>query len=428
MKRVFNITALLLLTLCGVFTSCEKENMFPMPDEAGTGQVNFRKMLVEVRNEENVKAATVDVNTFVVTITNDRTAETAWTGTYASLPEVITLPVGNYTVSVASPENPDADWDKPYFEGTQTFSITADDVTTVDPVVCKLANVKVTVIFDSSLKEKLGDDCKVTVVACDRGRLEFTPTETRSGYFRFIAQEGNQPTMVATFTGTVDENYEENFRTYTEVAPGNHYKITYTLKGVVPDVPEPTGSVTPGVYVDSYVESVDLTIDVTVDDDILDDDMRPGEDPAEPDTPDDPQNPDDPQKEAPTVTVTEGISFDAPNYYVQGMVVEVTVHSSAEGGLTEFTVDIESNTLTPEELQSVGLSSHLDLVNPGEFAAALTALGFPINVGGLSDPDPMKITDFLPMLAALGGGTHKFHLTVGDANGVTSRTLTFITE
>lgn len=421
MKRIFNITSLLLLALCGVFSSCDKEDPFTGPDGQGSGTANFRKMLVEVKNEEVVKAAAVDVNTFLVTITDDRSGDVAWSGTYADLPEVLSLPVGNYTVKVNSPENPDADWDKPYFEGTQTFSITEDDITTVDPVVCKLSNVKVTVIFDDKLRAVLGDDVKVTVVACDNGRLEFTPSETRSGYFKYIGKEGNSATMVATFTGTVDENYEENFRTYTEVAPGNHYKITYTLKGVEPDVPEQTGTITPGVYVDSYVEDVNLTIDLDVPDDPLDPD-RPGEDP---DNPDNPDNPD--QGEKPTLTLTPGLSFETPNTVTDGMVAVVTVHSSAAGGLTSFTVDIDSNTLTPEELQGVGLTSHLDLVNPGQFATALADLGFPVNVGGQTDPAPMVLTDFLPLLSGLGPGTHNFILKVGDANGVTTKTLTFIT-
>lgn len=422
MKKILNIATLLLMSMVGVFTSCEKENMFPDTQDS-KGTVNFRKMMLEVRNEENiVRSSQVDVNKFVVTVTDSRTQTVAWQGLYGSMPEVMTLAVGNYEVTVNSGENPDADWDTPYFEGSQTFSVAEDAVTYVEPIVCKLGNVKVTVIFDEKLRAVMGADCKVTVVACDRGRLEFTPSETRSGYFKFIEVSGSQPTMVATFSGTVDENYEENFRTYTALAPGNHYKITYTLKGVDPSVPDQTGTVTPGVYVDATVQRVDMTVDVNVEDEIIDDDLRPdeGDDPTPPDPP-------APGGELPTITASDGISFDTPNTVTPGMVAVIRVHSAAEGGLTGFTVDIDSNTLTPEELENVGLASHLDLVNPGQFADGLSGLGFPINVGGQTDPDPMELTKFLPMLQALGAGTHKFVLKVSDANGTTTKTLTFIT-
>lgn len=424
MKKILNTAAWLILTILATttFISCEKDDPFLSDESDATGTVNFRKMLVEVRNEENIVRATeVDINTFSVTITDTRTQSVVWNGTYGSLPEVMTLAVGDYEVNVNSSANPDADWESPYFEGKQTFSITEDAITTVDPVVCKLANVKVTVIFDEKLKAVMGDDCKVTVVACDRGRLEFTANETRSGYFRYMAAEGSTPTMIATFTGTVDENYEENFRTYTEVAPGNHYKITYTLKGVEPDVPDQTGTITPGLYIDAMVNRVDMTVDVNVDDDTIEDDLRPGEG-------GDVTPPDPPTGDAPTITANAGISFDTPIDYTDGMQVRIKVHSAAEDGLTAFTVDIDSNTLTPEELQNVGLASHLDLVNPGEFESALSGLGFPVNVGGQQDPAEMDLTNFMPLLQALGAGTHKFILTVSDANGTTKRTLIIVTK
>lgn len=434
MKKIYNIAAWVLAMLIGIGVgACDKENPFePTPDKA-EGTVSFKKMMVEVQNEENIiKApatrAAVDVNTFVVTVTDTRSQTDVWQGSYGSMPEVMTLPVGSYEVTVNSGANPDADWDTPYFEGRQSFSIADGEITTVDPVVCKLSNVKVTIIFDPKLKAKMGDDCKVTVVACDRGRLEFGKEETRPGYFKFIAAEGNQPTLVATFTGTVDENYEENFRTYTELKPGNHYKITYTLKGVEPDVPEPSGTVTPGLYVDATVTRVDMTVDVTPGDDILDDDLRPGED-------DDPTPPDPPVPggETPAITSNDGILLGespqnaAPNTYTEGMVVKINVHSEAEGGIKGFTVDIISDTLTPDELTNVGLTQHLDLVSPGQYESGLSGLGFPVNVGGMSDPAEMDLTEFMPLLQALGAGTSHFVLKVTDANGTTQKTLTIVT-
>lgn len=426
MKKIFNIFLLIAMVGVAALTSCSKEDPFGGEEaKDGYGSVSFRKMYVEVRNDEKIiknipgrTRASVDVAAFVVTV-KSADGTVAYEGTYAAMPEVLTLPVGEYTVTVNSPKLEDAAWEAPYYEGSQTFSVAKDDVVEVDPVVCKLANVMVTVRFEDKLLAAMGDDCKVTVVACQNGRLEYTASETRDGFFRFVSGEGT-PTMIATFSGTVDENYEENFRTYTEVAPGNHYIITYRLHSASQDVPDPTGQLTPGVTVDATVTRVDMTIDVNVDDDILADDWRPTQGGEDPVTPVDPSgNP------APAITATDGISWTSANIVNASSVVEITVHS--EAGITAFTVDIDSNTLTPSELEGVGMNSHIDLVNPGSMADSLVRLGFPINVGGQKDPDVMKLSQFLGLLDMLGPGIHKFHFTVSDANGTTKKTLTLQT-
>lgn len=433
MKRIYHIATLFLMAMACMMTSCDKENPFaPDGNSDATGTVNFRKMLLEVRNEENiVRSSSVDINSFIVKVTNSRTQVVEWEGTYESMPEVMTLQVGTYEVNVNSGYNPEADWETPYFEGKQEFTITEGTITNVDPVVCTLANVKVTVIFDDSLRAVMGDDCTVTVNA-GSSSLVFNPSETRSGYFKYEEKEGSKPTLVATFNGTVDNNLENNFRTYTEVKPGNHYKITYALKGVTPNVPDQEGFINPGLFVDASVTVVNMTIDVNVDDDILDDDLRPGEsDPGQdPTDPDQPTDPVDPKGELPELTTNPAISFDKDNVVVDGLEAVVYAHSSHKDGITEFYVDIDSNTLTPDVLEADGidLSTHLDLVNPGKYAEKLEAMGFPINVKGMTDPSPMKLTDFLPLLTALGPGTHKFHLVISDGNGTTKKTLTFITQ
>lgn len=101
--------------------------------------------------------------------------------------------------------------------------------------------------------------------------------------------------------------------------------------------------------------------------------------------------------------------------------VKFTVTS--ETGLTEFKIHIDSETLTPEELAGVGLSSDLDLINPGDLSATLSNLGFPVGetVNGQTEV-PFDITGFVPMLMVLKG-SHKFVMTISDANGTVNETL-----
>lgn len=408
--------------------SCSKEDPFQPGGSGGsggkTGTVNFRKMLVEVNSQENqVRATDVNVGEFLVEVVSS-TSVTEYAGTYADMPEIVTLPVGDYTVTVKSPSNPDAAWESPYFEGSQNFTVKENEVTFVDPVVCKLANVKVTVKYDPALQRVMDDDCAVTVQAGTGGQLVYAKAETRSGHFRYVSGEGIA-TLVATFRGTVENNLEENFRTYTDVAPGNHYIITYRLKKPGGPEPDVTGTVNPGVNVDAVVEVVNMNVNVDVDDDILPDNDRPqqgdNEDP-------DPPTPPTPDKEPPTVvsTINGTTDYESPVEVTSSMSVKVKVTSLT--GITAFTVDIVSDTLTPETLGQVNLTDHLDLVNPGSFEGALSGLGFPVNVGGMKDVPEFDISQLVPLLGALGPGDHKFILTVSDSNGTTVETLHFVTK
>lgn len=419
--RIFSCLTLLALLL----PSCSKEDPFPDGAGKGEGTANFRKMVVEVNSSENqVRAADVNIGEFLVEV-KSTTGVIEYAGTYAAMPEVLTLPVADYTVTVKSPSNPDAAWESPYYEGSQSFSIKENEVTFVDPVVCKIGNVKVTVKYDPKLLQVMGDDCMVSVVAGTGGRLDYSKTETRSGNFRYV-DGGGTATLVATFRGTVEGNPEENFRTYTDVAPGNHYIITYRLKTPGVNPPDVTGGITPGVTVDAVVEVVDMNVNVDVDDDILEDTDRPEQ--GNPGNPDNPDNPDKPEKHAPAVVATiNGTSdVDYPVEVTGSMSVKVKVNS--ETGITAFTVDIKSDTLTPDVLSSVGLTDHLDLVNPGTYADALSGLGFPVNVGGMKDVPEFDISSLVPLLGALGSGDHRFILTVSDAGGTTVETLYFVTK
>ena len=48
------------------------------------------------------------------------------------------------------------------------------------------------------------------------------------------------------------------------------------------------------------------------------------------------------------------------------------------------------------------------------------------DVKGRTDKIEIKITGFMGMLTMLGPGSHDFVITVGDANGQTSKTLTLV--
>lgn len=403
--------------------ACSQDEPFN-PDPNAEGYLNRDAMSVEFKNSEYLVRSDVNMGDFQVQIRKKAAVgegELVKQYAYSEMPEIVALPVGDYTVNAVYGTNPNAEWDAPYYLGNSDFTIEADKVTdNLEPVVCKLSNIRVTINFDQTLAETMADDVKVTVKVGQTGSLDFTKeTQGRSGYFAFTP--GSQ-TITATFTGTVDGDEISETKAYDNASPGNHYKVNFALHQAGGEEP---GIITGDIIVDATVVTEDMTENIDPTQPSEKDDMRPVE--SEPENPDDPTPPTPPAGNGPSITAEAPINLDAMNDVTDGMKCILNVTSETENGITVFTVDINSGTLTPDELEGVGLAQHLDLVNPGSLDEALEGLGFPINVGGKHDVT-FNITDFMPMLSILGPADHEFVLTVTDANGTTVKTLKLRTK
>lgn len=388
--------------------ACGKESPFTGGDE---GAVSTAGITVELASDEGTLESTRAAETGDFTVEFIRQGSTAPVKSYrySEMPDIVELPVGTYTARAHYGDNPSAAWDAPYYVGTtlSAFEVVADQITEVaDPIVCYLSNVKVTVFFDDALAAVMGPDAKVSVkVGEDGNSLNYTLADQgREGYFAYAE---NSSTLAATFSGEVEGFMTNETKVYDDVSPGNHYKITFTLH--TPG--EEPGDITADLNVDAKVTIEDINRSIGMDDDILEDDMRPKEEGQDPPAPGD----------APEITAKTPLDFDKTNDIVEGQ--DYVIYIQSKAGIRTFTVDIDSETLTPEELQSVGLATHLDLVNPGDLQEALEGLQFPVNVGGRTDRIEFNLTTFAPLLSALGPGISKFSLTVSDANGTTSKTL-----
>ena len=130
------------------------------------------------------------------------------------------------------------------------------------------------------------------------------------------------------------------------------------------------------------------------------------------------------QNVAPSI-VWVGYDIDKRQTYVSGMTCDLVVKSVLT--IADFRVKIISNTLTPEELSSVGLAAEFSLVNDTEYFESLGGLGFPTGdaVYGQSEVN-LSITNFLSILSMLGAGDHDFEMSVTDMEGnVTTKTVMF---
>lgn len=408
-----------------LMSSC-RDNWTPTEETDGVGQL--RMEAIDVTNAETiVKRAGFDVSDFIVSV-NDAEGKTLQQWKFSQMPEIVTLPVGdNYSVEVISHNQEKAAWDAPYFKGSsEKFSISKNRLTNVGTVTCKLSNIKVSVKFSDDLKNLMEDDCKVTVLANDEGRLEFTKDETRSGYFQAIT---GSSTLIATFSGTIRGNYEEIRKVYSDVEAGQHRIITYSIKGGDTTVPDETGNVSIADGINIDMSTVDETIEgnVAVDEDVIQGD-RPGqEDPEGPDTPD---NPDDPKDELFTFDTT--ISLTEANEAIEGGDYSIKIHSINPLSNLKVLIDSE-NFLNEEFLESINLAKEFDLANlTPELAAQLgpDGFGFPIGDDVVGQTDvTFDLSPFIPLLniCETPNEIHKFHLTVIDNKG-NSKTivLTFI--
>ena len=268
----------------------------------------------------------------------------------------------------------------------------------------------------------MGDDCKVTVVMGDNASIEFSKNETRSAYFAYVPGSN---TLVATFTGTVGNETREDFKAYTDVAPANHYKITYHFKK--PDLPDDEGSITfNGVIIDATVTSEDLRVNVDPgEEEIIDPSDRPSEGGDEPGPGPGPDQPGD--KTAPQVIIPEGsaIVFDQVMDIVDGS--NYSLRMTSEAGFQHFNVEIDSPYLTEEFLNGVGMKTKFDLCNPGSLEEALKSFGLATGneVSGQKSVD-FDLSSLIPLLALdPESHVHNFIITLVDANGTTTKTLKF---
>ncbi|MGL4993865.1 MAG: DUF4493 domain-containing protein [Bacteroidales bacterium] len=421
MKNRLFIPLLLTLTMT-TFTSCERESFSyeqeqPGDDTRAEGQISLSglKLDVQLGNTRLNTKSTVDLSQYIIRVFDkDNANKLVKEWSYAELPELFSLKVGNYSIAAYSHDQLPAEFERPFYYGVKEFEVKADELTSIITIKCVLRSIMVSVIYDDELMELLEQDVNSTV-KIGEGELIFHKDDNRAGHF--LALNENQNVLNTLLKGTIDGEMIEYAMPIPNVKAGEHRIIRYSIKDFGTAQPEEGNG--------SFSITIDMSTTVVDQDGVI----KPGEELI----PDDKPNPDPdptPNENIPTV-VGQGFDITQPILVPQGG-LEVIVNIAAPKGISNLLVEIDSNTLTEDILLAVGLAKSFDLANPGELQEGLSSLGFPTGDQVVGQKELLfDITQFTPLLGIYGAGTHNFKITVIDQESTPNRkdqTLTLITQ
>ena len=431
MKNIFLICLTLMVVLF-TFSACHSEKMETGATDV-TGQLSLASMKMEVDLKVDTvypqSRAGVDVSNFLLTIKNSQ-GEQVEQYTYSEMPEIISLPVGTYTVVASSAEAATNGFDVPFYTGsTEQFTIKENELTEVSALTCRLANVMISVEYDEELRKLMGEDVVTTVTIKENTQdmikeysLDIPSSETRKAYL--IAPASVSP-MDITLKGTIDGEFVTEVNRVDKVQAGQYNIIKYTLSPVDDGNNSVGGNLNIAINVDSSMTSSDETVGV-----------NPGEEPGIDDFPTDggeePGDGDGDSDGDGEGGITSDISitgkdlgespfFDIDQTQTITGATTLIVGIEAPAGIQNLKVTISSD---DEDFRAIGEGlgefdlAHSDSMNE-DAQAMLPILGLPIDDAVLNQTNlDFNISKFTSMLAGFKG-THTFKITVTDNQGKT---------
>ena len=429
--KTLKLTAIAIIALFAV-VGCGRESL--TLEERQSATISEKGLLalgglvaecrVDERNKDNdvlpeettrTREGGVDVNTFDCQIINSDN-EVVMSFKLGERPtEAIELKTGDYIFKVQSGEIPNAAWETPIYGGEKAFKIVRDTTTSIEKVICSLLNIKVSLTYAPDLFERLGAET-IATVSVEGHSLPFTLTEQRAAFY-VAPHAKNTITIAIEAQYAADKvNYKKVVMTkYIEnVSAGQYSKIHLYLANA------DKGKLDVSVQLHDWV--TDEVIPCSVADLIFEDEYI--------------ENPDQPSGDNPSI-VWDG--YDISKRYSLDDVAAVDLLINAKHGISQFLVQIKSETLTPEELAGVGICDVLNLCypaqsydsnNPGVYIdteGPLRGLGFAVGDEVLGKEFvKLSITQFLGVLKSVSqdGHRHDFVITVTDSEGnQTIRTL-----
>ena len=422
MKLFNTITACLLL--CAGLVSCE------MKDElkgsgAGTSEVGYLNLGVAVNASQNSVVSRADnanddgenvgvavsADDFPVTITG--VTDPSYSKEYESYAALkaenggkVELPIGEYTVTAHSNAELEPQMATPYYEGTTPIKITAGVESSAE-VKCTMKNMKIQLTYTANFLAKF-ESWDITINDGSDNILNFDETDKNPAAVYWMVAENVTEIKVAitaTPTGGGQEITESRLLSKPE---GSNWagSDALTIQMEENTSEDPTGIQGSGITINASVSFDEDSEDVPVT-------VKPGEDPT-------------PDPELPSVTLPQN-AYTLPADASKN--ADAVITSTAEGGIQSVKVQIVGgNDGFADITSTMGFADGLELVGNTTLGPVIGAI-----VQGLEMPQAgdtsytFPVGGFFEILQQMGATTaedgHVFNITVTDANGTASESL-----
>ena len=403
MKSMFRFMSIALVAL-STMVACHKDHV----DYDGNGSdandnigyLNVAGLQADIlKDTENFESASasraegVDINTFDVVITN-KAGETVTSFKYGERPtDPIALEGGVYKINMSSAAMVGAAWESPVYAAEKEFVITRKQTTTVNDIVCKLANIKVSIAYSADIKDQLDPEYTKMTVALENSALEYAFADTRAGYFAPVAAEN---TLKLTFNCRY--NGETKDITMTNEIKGVKAAQWRKINVVIQHAAD--GTATIGIVCDTWTYDEEVTFDTSamlMEEVIPDDTDAPvivweGHDLAE------------------AFELTDDM-FDADGNFKKSINVDVTTKAALKSLVVKASSDNADFTKAYAEIMPL----EQDLCAPTASAAILKMMGYPTDAKG-GTATRLKFASQTDLLKSYEG-THSYEITAEDING-----------
>ena len=347
------------------------------------------------------RAEGVDINNFDVVITN-KAGETVKSFKYGERPaESIALEAGVYNIAMSSSAMEDAAWETPVYKGEKEVVITRKQTTTVTDLVCKLANIKVSVAYSADIAEQLDPEYTKMTVELGTSALKYAFAEKRAGYFAPIAAEN---TLLLTFNCRYKGETKDIIMTneIKGVKAAQWRKINVVVQHAA------DGTATIGIVCDTWTYDEEVTFDTSA---YLMEEVIP-------DDTDVPVIVWEGHNLAEVFELTDDM-FDADGNFKSSINVDVT----AKAALKSLVVKVSSDNADFTKAYAEIMSLEEDLCAAEANATILMMMGYPTDAKGATTTR-IKFAAQSELLKSYEG-THKYEITATDINGAsTTVTLT----
>ena len=339
------------------------------------------------------RAEGVDINNFDVVITS-QSGEVMASFKYGERPtEPIALDSGVYKITMMSEQMVGAEWEKPVYGAEREVIITRKQTTTVNDIVCKLRNIKVSVDYAADIKEQLDPEYTTMTVALGESSLVFNVDEARGGYFAPVAEEN---TLTLTFKCRYVDGDKDIIMT-NEIS-GVKVAQWRKINVVVQHAADGTANV--GIVCDTWTYDEEVIFDTTVslfEEVLVDDTDIPvinweGHDLAE------------------AFELTDDM-FDSEGNFTKSINIDITAKSAIQSIVIKAQSDNDEFLAAYDDV----LPLVTDICDGSVSNTFLKLMGYPTDAKGATSTR-IKFGQQTDMLRSYEG-THSYEITVTDVNG-----------